>query len=160
IIGSGKIGNAGLPVRIADRLEQILGADSDGWSSLRQAMWQKASQIRNATGEIDAARSANSITDFTNSSLAHRMFKVQERAAIGSHAQGVRNLDQTIEQLPATQTANRVREAYQDAFGGEGQTGAPAQVFRRMVEGTATPEEISNGVFKVIGSGNPGNTVR
>src|SRR5262249_3735586 len=67
---------------------------------------------------------------------------------------------QTIEQLPATQTANRVREAYQDAFGGEGQTGAPAQVFRRMVEGTATPEEISNGVFKVIGSGNPGNTVR
>jgi len=65
IIGSGKIGNAGLPVRIADRLEQVLGADSDSWSALRQAMWQKASQVRNSAGEIDPAKSAGSITDFT-----------------------------------------------------------------------------------------------
>lgn len=160
IIGSGKIGNAGLPVRIADRLEQVLGADSDSWSAIRQAMWQKASQIRNAAGEVDPNRSASSITEFTNSSLARRMFTDQERAAMRSHAQGVRDLDRTIEQLPETQQANRARENYQQVFGTEGQGGPSAAVFRRMVEGNATPEEITNGVFKVIGSGNPGHVLR
>lgn len=160
IIGSGKIGNAGLPVRIADRLEQVLGADSDSWSALRQAMWQKASQVRNSAGAVDPARSANSITEFTNSSLARRMFTDQERAAMRSHAQGVRDLDRNIEQMPATQTANRVREVYQDVFGDRDLGGAPADAFRRMVEGVATPEEIANGVFKVIGAGNPGHVTR
>jgi len=160
IIGSGKIGNSGLPVRIADRLEQVLGADSDSWSALRQAMWQKASQVRNAAGEVDPARSSNSITEFTNSSLARRMFTDQERAAMRSHAQGVRDLDRNIEQMPATQTANRVREVYQDVFGGRDLGGAPATAFRNMVAGTATPEEIANGVFKVIGAGNPGHVTR
>lgn len=160
IIGSGKIGNSGLPVRIADRLEQVLGPDSDAWSTLRQAMWQKASQVRNAAGEVDPTRSASSIEDFTNSSLARRMFTQQERAAMRSHAQGVRDLDRNIEQLPATQTATRVREAYQDMFGGRDLGGAPKAAFQKMVEGTATPEEIANGMFKVIGAGNPGHVAR
>lgn len=160
IIGSGKIGNAGLPVRIADRLEQVLGADSDSWSALRQAMWQKASQVRNTAGEIDPAKSANSISEFTNSSLARRMFTDQERAAMRSHAQGVRDLDRNIEQMPITQTAQRTRQAYQDTFGGSELGGAPRAAFQRMVEGVATPEEISNGVFKVIGAGNPGHAAR
>lgn len=160
IIGSGKIGNSGLPVRIADRLEQVLGADSDAWSALRQAMWQRASQVRNAAGAVDPARSANSITEFTNSSLARRMFTDQERAAMRSHAQGVRDLDRNIEQMPSTQTANRAREVYQDVFGGRDLGGAPATAFKKMVEGTATPEEIANGMFKVIGAGNPGHVTR
>lgn len=160
IVGSGKIGNAGLPVRIADRLEQVLGKDSDSWSALRQAMWQKASQVHNTAGAVDPAKSANSITEFTGSSLAQRMFTAQERAAMRSHAQGIRDLDRNIEQLPATQTANRVREAYQDTFGGRDLGGAPAAAFKRMVEGVATPEEITNGVFKVIGAGNPGHVTR
>jgi hypothetical protein len=160
VVGSGKIGNAGLPVRIADRLEQVLGADSDSWSAIRQAMWSKASQVRNAAGEVDPIRSANSIGEFTQSSLAQRMFTPQERAAMRSHAQGVRDLDNVIENLPETQAANRVRSAYQDYFGGENLQGGAAQVFHRMVEGSATPEEIANGLFKVIGAGNPGHVVR
>ena len=160
IIGSGKIGSSGLPVRIADRLEQVLGANSDSWSAIRQAMWQKASQVRNAAGEVDPGRSANSITEFTNSSLARRMFTDQERAAMRSHAQGVRDLDRNIEQMPITQTAARVRQAYQDTFGGADLGGAPKAAFQHMVDGTATPEEIANGVFKVIGAGNPGHVTR
>lgn len=160
IIGSGKIGNAGLPVRIADRLEQILGADSDSWSAIRQAMWQKASQVRNSSGAVDPVRSSTSISDFVGSTLAQRMFTPQERAAMRAHAQGVRDLDRSIEELPATQTANRVRQAYQDVFGGADIGGSAGSTFRRVVEGTATPEEIVNGVFKVIGSQNPGNTAR
>jgi hypothetical protein len=160
IIGSGKIGNAGLPVRIADRLETVLGAGSDSWSALRQAMWQKASQVRNSAGVVDPARSAQSINDFTASTLAQRMFTAQERAAMRSHAQGIQDLDRNIEQLPATRTAERTRQAYQDTFGGTELGGAPRAAFQRMVEGTATPEEISNGVFKVIGAGNPGHVAR
>lgn len=160
IIGSGKIGNSGLPVRIADRLEAVLGADSDSWSALRQAMWQKASQIRTAAGAVDPLKSANSITEFTSSSLAQRMFTNQERAAMRAHAQGIRSLDRNIEQMPATQTAERVRQAYQDTFGGTDLGGAPRAVFQKMVEGAATPEEIANGVFKVIGAGNPGHVAR
>jgi hypothetical protein len=160
IIGSGKIGSAGLPVRIADRLEQVLGNDSDSWSAIRQAMWQKASQVRNAAGEIDPAKSASSITDFTNSSLARRMFTDQERNAMRSHAQGVRDLDRNIEQMPITQRAESGRQAYQDTFGGADLGGAPKAAFQKMVEGTATPEEIANGVFKVIGAGNPGHVTR
>jgi hypothetical protein len=160
IIGSGKIGNSGLPVRIADRLEQVLGADSDSWSALRQAMWQKASQVRNSTGVVDPAKSAQSINDFTGTSLAQRMFTQQERAAMRAHAQGIQDLDRNIEQLPATRTAERTRQAYQDMFGGADLGGTPKAVFQKMVQGTATPEEIANGVFKVIGAGNPGHVTR
>jgi hypothetical protein len=160
IIGSGKLGSAGLPVRLADRLEHVLGADSDAWSVLRQAMWRKASQVRNSAGEIDPARSAAAINDFTGSTLAQRMFTGQERAAMRAHAQGIRDLDRNIEQLPAVQNSTRARQAYQDTFGGAELGGAPRAVFQRMVEGTATPEEITNSVFKVIGAGNPGHVTR
>jgi hypothetical protein len=160
IIGSGKIGNSGLPVRIADRLEQVLGADSDSWSALRQAMWQKASQVRNSAGVVDPAKSAQSINDFTGTTLAQRMFTAQERAAMRAHAQGIQDLDRNIEQLPATRTAERTRQAYQDTFGGADLGGTPKAVFQKMVQGTATPEEIANGVFKVIGAGNPGHVTR
>jgi hypothetical protein len=160
IIGSGKIGNSGLPVRIADRLEHVLGPDSDSWSALRQAMWQKASQVRKASGEIDPAKSAQSINDFTGSSLGQRMFTPQERNAMRAHAQAIRDLDRNIEQLPAVQGAERARQAYQDTFGGAELGGAPKAVFQKMVEGTATSEEITNGVFKVIGAGNPGHVTR
>ncbi len=77
-----------------------------------------------------------------------------------AHAQGIRDLDRNIEQLPQTHTAERVRQAYQDTFGGEDLGGAPKAAFQKMVEGTATPEEIANGVFKVIGAGNPGHVTR
>lgn len=160
IIGSGKIGNAGLPVRIADRLEGVLGNDSDAWSAIRQAMFQKASQVRNTAGEIDPVRSANSLREFAGSTLAQRMFTNQERRAMQDHAQGVRDLDRVIETLPATERATQTRNAYQDMFGGEGLAGTPAAAFRRIVEGQATPEETANAVFKVIGSGNPGNVTR
>jgi hypothetical protein len=136
ITGSGRLGNAGLPVRLADRLEQVLGRNSDAWSTVRQALWQRASQVRNGVGEIDPARSAQSIQDFSGSSLGRRMFSQQELAAMRAHAQGVRGLDQLIEQSPAAQAAQRVQTGYQQMFGGEGIGGAQQAAFRRIVEGT------------------------
>lgn len=160
VVGSGKLGNAGLPVRIADRLEQVLGAQSPEFNSVRQAIWQKASQVRNTAGEVDPLRSARSISDFTGSSLARRMFTPQELTAMRNHAEGVRGLEATIENLPSTQAAARAQQGYEALFGGEGLTGTQRGVFQRMVEGTATPEETANTMFSIIGGGNPGNAVR
>lgn len=157
VIGSGKIGRAGTPVRIADRLEDIFGAGSGEWNAIRQAMWQKASRVPNATGIIDPAKSAANILDFTNSTLGRRMFSPQELAAMRSHAQGVRDLDRVIENLPATQRAERARSIYQQAFEGEGISG---QAFKRIMDGSAVPEETVQAVFNVIGGTNPGNVVR
>lgn len=160
IIGSGKIGNAGLPVRIADRLEQTLGADSEAWNAIRQAMWRRASQVRKTSGEIDPDRSATNILDFAGSTLGRRMFSPEELTAMRGHAQSVRNLDRTIESLPETAAAQRVQSNYEQVFGGDGLSGAQKAVFRRMVEGTATPEETSQAMFSVIAGGNPGNASR
>jgi hypothetical protein len=160
IVGSGKIGSSGLPVRIADRLEQVLGGDSQEWNSIRQAMWQKASQVRTAAGEVDPARSATSIADFTRSTLAQRMFSPQELAAMRGHAQSVRDLNGIIENLPARRVAERAQEGYQQVFGAEGLGGRQKQVLRRMADGTATPEETAQAMFGVIGGGNPGDASR
>lgn len=105
IIGSGKIGQAGLPVRLADRLEQVLGANSEAWNSIRQAIWQKASQVRNAAGDGDALKSANSIRDFAGSSLAQRMFTPEELMAMRNHGEGLRGLHEVSEAAPAAQKA-------------------------------------------------------
>lgn len=160
ITGSGRLGNAGLPVRLADRLQDVLGENSDAWSAIRQALWQRASQVRNNAGEIDPARSAVSAVNFAGSTLGQRMFSPAERRAMIGHAQAVRNLDQMIEQLPSTQAAARAQTGYEAAFGGGGIGGAQQAVFRRMVAGTATPEETAQAVFNSIAGGNPGNTAR
>jgi hypothetical protein len=160
IAGSGRVGNAGLPVRMADRLEQVLGADSEGWNSIRQAIWQRAAQPRNAAGAIDQARSSQGILQLANSSLGRRMFSDVERAAMQTHANGVRNLDQLIENLPSRARAERMANAYERVFGGEEIGGVPGTAFRRILEGTATNEETAQAVFSAIGGGNPGNVSR
>lgn len=150
IVGSGAIGNAGTPVRLADRLEQVLGRDSDAWSAVRQAMWQRAQQGRDPTVGI---------TNLANSTLGRRMFSQVERDAMHEHVAGVRGLDQHIANLPSTRSAEQGRASYQDLFGGQNIGGAQAGVFRRIIDGTATPEETANAVFNTIG-GNPGNAAR
>lgn len=160
VVGSGKIGNAGTPVRIADRLQGIFGAESAEWNAIRQAMWHKASNVTNSAGAIDPARSAANILDFTNSSLGRRMFSPLELSAMRSHARGVQDLERVIETLPETQRAAQAQSIYQQAFGGEGLSGAQAQAFRRIIDGTAAPEETAAALMNVIGGSNPGNVVR
>ncbi len=161
IVGSGKIGNAGLPVRLADRLENVLGVNSESWNAIRQAIWQKASQVRSgAAGDVDAVRSARSIMDFVDSSLARRMFSPDELGAMRAHARGVQQLEAAVEALPSVQRAERIQTIYQQAFGGEGLSGSQRQVFQRMVDGTAQPEEVAQAMFSIIGGGNPANASR
>lgn len=161
IVGSGRIGNSGTPVRLADRLEQVLGADSDSWSAIRQAMWQKVRQAGNGSrGEMDPQKLHQSIVDFSGSTLGRRMFSQDELSGMRSYARGVRDLEQAIANHPSTRNAERAQEMYQGVFGGEGIGGGQQAAFRRIINGTATPEEVSSVVFNAIGGGNPGNVAR
>lgn len=160
IVGSGKIGSAGLPVRIADKLKTVLGEGSDQWSAIRQAIWQKASNVRNAAGEIDPTKSANSIFDFSNSTLARTVFKPDEIQAMRNHANGVKELDNVIKSMPSTQRAEQAKGLYQQSFGGEGIGGSQSTVFKRIIDGTATPQETAQAVFGAVNSNSSGNVVR
>jgi len=88
------------------------------------------------------------------------MFEPNELTAMRGHARAVRQLERSIEMLPETAAAERAARGYETMFGGEGIGGAQQAVFRRIVEGAATPEETATAVFNAIGSGNPGNAVR
>jgi hypothetical protein len=162
LYGSSRTGSTGLSSRLAQRLEDTLGRDSDAWSAVRQAAWMRVSQPRTQGGDVDPAKAAANILDFTDGagrSLAQRLFTREELGAMRQHATGIRQLDQTIEQGPAAQAARTAREGYQEIFGGESIGGSQQQVFRRIVSGEATPEETANAVFNAI-SGNPGNASR
>jgi hypothetical protein len=155
IVGSGRIGNSGLPVRMADRLEEVLGRDSEAWSTIRQAIWQRASQVRSEAGGVNT----QGINDLVNSSLGRRVFSDAERNAMRTHSVAVRTLDDVIENLGATQAARRAQDEYQRIFGGQDIGGQQARVFRRIIDGTAAPEETTQAIFSTI-SGNPGNARR
>lgn len=159
IIGSGQVGNAALPVKIATRLQEVLGADSEEYQAILRAMWQKASQVRGKSGEIDPIASAKSIEAFANSTLGRNTFP-QQRQQMLAQARGIRDLDRIIETLPETAAAERARSIYQEAFSGDNLSGSQRAVFRRMVAGDATPEETAGVIFNAIGGGNPGDAAR
>lgn len=160
IVGSGKLGNAGLPVRLAERLKTIFGDGSDQWSTIRQAIWQKASNVRNAAGELDAAKSASTLNDFTGTTLARTVFTPAELSAMRSHASGIRSLDSVIENLPSAHRSEQAKSAYQHAFGGADIGGSQATVFRRIMDGTATPQETTQVILGAVNSTSSGNVVR
>lgn len=62
MLGAGKIGATGLPVRLWDRLTTIVGPESKVLSDVRAAMWQKATQRKGGP------------KDLANSTIGQKMF--------------------------------------------------------------------------------------
>ena len=138
----------------------LAGTQTSGAPFVKASGANAASQVRDGAGAIDPERSAASIQNFTDSTLARRMFSPQELGAMRDHAQGVRGLNNLIESLPATQRARQAETTYQSMFGGENIGGGQAAVYRRIMEGTATPQETANSVFGAVNSQSAGNVVR
>jgi hypothetical protein len=158
LIGSGSM-NSGLPVRLAQRLEQVFGRDSQEWSSIRQALWQRASQVRLANGEVDAARSVQNINRFANSTLARQTFAPEELAAMRRHAIGIRDLEQALSVMPERAAVQRAGEVYGQTFGAIG--GSTGTTFQQILNGTAQPTQIANTIFNAMASGDKaGNVTR
>jgi hypothetical protein len=82
LYGSAKVGGTGLSVRLAGRLQQLLGPGSEQWAAVRQGLWQRLTAATEGTTEMGPARIANRIGEFLNGSgvpLAQTMFSPAER---------------------------------------------------------------------------------
>lgn len=155
VIGSGAIGNAGLPVRLAARLEQVFGRNSQEWSALRQEWWRAAS-----APAANIEKTAQNIERFSNSTLGRQVFSPEELAAMRNHAQGMRTLEGTIQASPIRQQAQRFAEGYERFFSGKDIGGSPGQTLRKIADGTATTEDIVGSVFRAIAGGKSGDAAR
>lgn len=154
VMGSGALGDAGLPVRLAARLAQVFGRDSAEWSAIRQAFWQQVTSGSNAT------KIASTIDRFANSSLGRAVFHPEELAAMRSHANAVRSIDNMVETSPVRQQAERFSQDWDRVFSGKDIGGAPGSTFARIANGTARPDEIRSKVFGAIANGKSGDAAR
>jgi hypothetical protein len=89
LYGSAKVGGTGLSVRLAQRMQNVLGADSPEWSAIRQGLWSRLSAATEGTTDFGPQKSANRISEFLNGSgkpLAQVMFSGPERDLMGRYA--------------------------------------------------------------------------
>jgi hypothetical protein len=103
LIGTSKVGERGLSVRLADRIKTTLGPDSPEWASIRQAAWQRLTEVPDGRIEMGAQKAAGRIADFVNgngSSLAQRLFSAEERSEMMRYASILRAT------VPPSGTAN------------------------------------------------------
>lgn len=52
LYGQAKVGGTGLSVRLALRMQNVLGADSPEWSAIRQGLWSRLSEATEGTTEF------------------------------------------------------------------------------------------------------------
>jgi len=121
LYGSAKVGGTGLSVRLAQRMQEVLGANSPEWAGLRQGLWARLTQATEGTTEFGPARIANRISEFLNGSgapLAQTMFTPQERRLMQNFMQ----LQQQLTPRPGTvnysNTAPVLRQLTLNAFRG------------------------------------------
>ena len=119
LIGTSKVGERGLSVRLADKLKATLGADGPEWASIRQAAWQRLTEVPEGRVEMGAQKVSGRIADFVNGggkSLAERLFTPDERKEMMRYAS---ILNATI-QKPGTgnpsNSGNRIAALAQKTF--------------------------------------------
>lgn len=101
LYGNAKVGGTGLSVRLANRMQQVLGANSPEWSAIRQGLWSRLSEATEGTTEFGSQKQNNRIMEFLNGSgapLAQTMFSPQERALMSRYAM----LQQQLTPKPGT----------------------------------------------------------
>jgi hypothetical protein len=101
LYGNAKVGGTGLSVRLALRMQQVLGADSREWSAIRQGLWSRLSEATEGTTAMGPQKAVNRISEFLNGSgspLAKVMFSQAERDLIERYA----NLQRQLTPKPGT----------------------------------------------------------
>jgi hypothetical protein len=89
LYGQAKVGGTGLSVRLAQRVRNVLGADSPEWAAVRQGLWSRLSESVEGTMAMGAQKAANRISEFLNGSgrsLAQIMFTGAERDLMARYA--------------------------------------------------------------------------
>ena len=89
LYGNAKVGGTGLSVRLAQRLQNVLGNGSPEWAAIRQGLWSRLSEATEGTTEFGAQKSANRISEFLNGSgrpLSQIAFNSPERELMARYA--------------------------------------------------------------------------
>ena len=131
LYGNAKVGGTGLSVRLAQRLQNVLGSDSPEWAAVRQGLWSGLSEATEGTTEFGAQKAANRVSEFLNGSgkpLSQIVFNGAERELMARYAglqrqlipkAGAVNFSNSGVLLSALKgTANSLATMFGAAFGG------------------------------------------
>jgi hypothetical protein len=89
LIGNAKVGSTNLSMKLAQRMQNVLGAGSEEWNALRQATWQKLTSKPEGMIQPGPQMQNSRIMDFLNgsgASLAKSMFSPPERQTMLDYA--------------------------------------------------------------------------
>jgi hypothetical protein len=112
LYGAGKVGSSGLSVRLADHMRDLLGANSEGWSAIRQGLWARLTQATEGTTEMGPQKIAGRVGEFLNGSgapLAQAMFSPAERNMMNQYAALQRQLIPAAGAVNYSNTAGTLR---------------------------------------------------
>lgn len=85
ILGSSRVDDSGLGVRLLDRLQNVFGRGSEPMQAIRGAAWQKLTSGLDAAAPAGAQKLSQAIEEFATgrgSTLARRMFSPEELGAM------------------------------------------------------------------------------
>lgn len=103
LYGNAKIGSSGLSVRLAQRLQNVLGSQSPEWAAIRQGIWSRLTEAPEGVTAYGPQKVASRLGEFLNGSgrpLAQVMFAPSELALMDRYAGLQRQL------IPKTGTVN------------------------------------------------------
>lgn len=89
LYGQAKIGERGVSVRLAERLEGVLGKDSPEWAAIRQGLWQRLTSKPEGVTDFGPQAQAQRISQFVNGdgrALAQKLFSADELRQIREYA--------------------------------------------------------------------------
>jgi hypothetical protein len=89
LYGQAKIGERGVSVRLAERLEGVLGKDSPEWAAIRQGLWQRLTSKPEGVTDFGPQAQGQRIAQFINGdgrALAQKLFSPDELRQMREYA--------------------------------------------------------------------------
>lgn len=153
LIGTSRVGEKGLSVRLADRIKSTLGENSPEWASVRQAAWQRLTDVPEGRLEMGAQKMSGRIADFVNgngASLAERLFSADERKEMVRFSNILKATIPPSGTANPSNSGNRMMQLARQTMSAIGASvGATAGGFPGAVAGAAagkTVESVSGGL--------------
>lgn len=112
LFGSNKIGDSGRAYRVAKRVEEIVGRDSDEWDAVRRGMWQRITQGPEGGTQPGAQAVSSSILEFVNGkgqTLASTLYTPDELSMMRRYAAALRTT------VPPPEATNPSKSGYEAA---------------------------------------------
>lgn len=141
LVGSARVGDAGLSARLVDRLASVLGKESPEFTAIRGATWQKLTGGFDAADPKSAAKVAERIAEFTGErgrTFAGKLFSGDELNAMQRYSGALRMFAARAKAQPDNPAAQ-----------------APVKLLMDISERRLSPEDMASSIF---GFGNKSST--